>query len=55
MIGTGVLSADSIAPDRLRVRTWVNDELVQEDTSDALLFPFGQIVADLSQLPNSES
>ena len=32
-----------------RVRTWVNGELVQDDTSDTLKFPFGQLVADLSQ------
>ncbi|ANJ27762.1 fumarylacetoacetate hydrolase family protein [Agromyces aureus] len=32
-----------------RVRTWVNGALVQEDTSDTLLFPFGRLVADLSQ------
>ena len=32
------------------MRTWVNGELVQEGTTDTLLFPFGQLIADLSQL-----
>jgi regulator of RNase E activity RraA len=31
------------------VRTGVNGELVQDDTSDTLKFTFGQLVADLSQ------
>jgi regulator of RNase E activity RraA len=32
------------------VRTWVNGELVQNDTTEGLVFPFGRLVADLSQL-----
>ena len=38
-----------------RVRTWVNGQLVQEDTSDTLLFPFGRLIADLSQLMTLET
>ncbi|MET0933274.1 MAG: fumarylacetoacetate hydrolase family protein [Mycetocola sp.] len=49
-IGPVVLPADGIDPDALRVRTWLNGTLVQDDTTAGLLFRFGQIVADLSQL-----
>jgi 5-oxopent-3-ene-1,2,5-tricarboxylate decarboxylase/2-hydroxyhepta-2,4-diene-1,7-dioate isomerase len=49
-IGPVVLPAASLDPAALRVRTWLNGTLVQEDTTAGLLFPFGQIVADLSQL-----
>ncbi|KRC50429.1 hypothetical protein ASE16_05195 [Leifsonia sp. Root227] len=49
-LGPGIIPASSVSPDALRVRTWLNGELVQEGTTDDLLFPFGQLVADLSQL-----
>lgn len=49
-LGPDVIAASAVAPDALRVRTWLNGELVQEGTTDDLLFPFGQLVADLSQL-----
>src|SRR5687768_7716826 len=48
-IGPALIRAASVEPDRLRLRTWVNGTLVQEDTSGTLLFPFAQLVADLSQ------
>ncbi|GAB2466816.1 fumarylacetoacetate hydrolase family protein [Xylanimonas ulmi] len=50
-LGPELIDARDVAPDALRVRTWVNGALVQEDTTgaDALLFPLTQIVADLSQ------
>ncbi|MEI5584981.1 MULTISPECIES: fumarylacetoacetate hydrolase family protein [unclassified Agromyces] len=54
-IGPALIPASAVAPDGLRVRTWVNGELVQEDTSDTLLFPFGQLIADLSQLMTLET
>ncbi|MGO4103507.1 fumarylacetoacetate hydrolase family protein [Leifsonia sp. YAF41] len=53
-IGPGVIPSIDIDPAALRVRTWVNGALVQEDTTDTLLFPFGQLVADLSQLMTLE-
>lgn len=53
-IGPKVLDATTLDPKALRVRTWVNGELAQYDTSDGLLFPFGQLVADLSQLMTLE-
>ena len=32
------------------MRTWLNGELVQDDTTTGLLFPFARLVSDLSQL-----
>ena len=49
-LGPEVIPAAGLDPAGLRVRTWVNGDLVQEGTTDTLLFPFGQLVADLSQL-----
>ena len=39
-----------MTPPHLRIRTWHNGELVQDDTTEDLLFPFARLVADLSQL-----
>jgi 5-oxopent-3-ene-1,2,5-tricarboxylate decarboxylase/2-hydroxyhepta-2,4-diene-1,7-dioate isomerase len=49
-IGPSVIDARSIDPAALRIRTWRNGELVQEDTTAELLFSFARLVADLSQL-----
>ncbi|AMB59369.1 fumarylacetoacetate hydrolase family protein [Microterricola viridarii] len=49
-LGPRVIPAAGLDPAALRVRTWVNGELVQNDTTADLLFPFGQLIADLSQL-----
>ena len=49
-LGPAILPTAGLDPAALRVRTWVNGELRQEGTTDTLLFPFGQLVADLSQL-----
>lgn len=48
-IGPSAIPTAGISERDWRVRTWVNGELVQDDTSDTLAFPFGQLVADLSQ------
>lgn len=50
-VGPRLIDARTVAPDQLRVRTWVNGELVQEDTTAAqnMVFPLEQFVADLSQ------
>ena len=48
-IGPRLLDARALDPDALRLRTWVNGELRQEDTTAGLLFPLAQLVADLSQ------
>ena len=49
-LGPRVLSAATVDPAALRIRTWVNGTLVQSDTTADLLFDFGRLVADLSQL-----
>ena len=48
-IGPRLIDARAVDPGRLRVRTWVNGALVQDDTTAGLLFPLAQFVADLSQ------
>ncbi|QMV20985.1 fumarylacetoacetate hydrolase family protein [Streptomyces sp. SCUT-3] len=53
-VGPRLLDARALDPDALRVRTRVNGELVQDDTSDTLLFPFGELIADLSRLVTLE-
>ena len=53
-LGPTTIPAESVDPAALRVRTWLNGALVQNDTTAGLLFPFGQLVADLSQLMTLE-
>lgn len=50
-IGPELIDAQEIDPKGLRLRTWVNGEVVQEGTSsdEDLIFPLAQFVADLSQ------
>lgn len=48
-VGPGLIDARTIDPAAVRLRTWVNGQLVQEDTSAGLIFPLAQFVADLSQ------
>lgn len=54
-LGPRLLNASELDPAALRLRTWVNGELVQDDTTDTLLFPFGQLIADLSRLITLEA
>ncbi|WP_248760788.1 fumarylacetoacetate hydrolase family protein [Pseudarthrobacter sp. SSS035] len=49
-IGPGLIAADAVDPAQLRIRSWHNGDLVQDDTTADLLFPFARLVADLSQL-----
>lgn len=49
-LGPAVIDASAVDPTALRLRTWVNGTLVQEDTTSTLTFSFARIVADLSQL-----
>ncbi|MDR7303622.1 fumarylacetoacetate hydrolase family protein [Haloactinomyces albus] len=49
-LGPDMLPAAELDPTRLRVRTWINGELAQSDTTDTLLFGFGELIADLSRL-----
>ncbi|MGF6823075.1 5-oxopent-3-ene-1,2,5-tricarboxylate decarboxylase/2-hydroxyhepta-2,4-diene-1,7-dioate isomerase [Microbacterium sp. ZKA21] len=48
-LGPQLIDARDVDPSDLRVRTWVNGELRQDDTTAGLLFPLPQLVADLSQ------
>ncbi|GAA1279654.1 hypothetical protein GCM10009609_48980 [Pseudonocardia aurantiaca] len=49
-VGPELIDARDLDPAALRLRTWVNGELAQQDDTANLLFPFGQLVADLSRL-----
>jgi 5-oxopent-3-ene-1,2,5-tricarboxylate decarboxylase / 2-hydroxyhepta-2,4-diene-1,7-dioate isomerase len=49
-LGPSLLPAAELDPAGLRVRTWLDGELVQDDTSDTLLFGFEHLVADLSRM-----
>ncbi|WP_104182263.1 fumarylacetoacetate hydrolase family protein [Arthrobacter sp. B0490] len=53
-VGPGLLPAAAVDPAALRIRTWHNGALVQDDTTADLLFPFSRLVADLSQLMTLE-
>ncbi|OMH36696.1 fumarylacetoacetate hydrolase family protein [Tersicoccus sp. Bi-70] len=48
-LGPALIPADQVDPAGLRVRTWVNGTIAQDDTTDTLLFGFGRLIADLSQ------
>ena len=48
-IGPSLIDARGIDPRDLRVRTWLNGELAQDDTAAGMIFPLAQLVADLSQ------
>ncbi|WP_417508137.1 fumarylacetoacetate hydrolase family protein [Microbacterium sp.] len=48
-LGPRLIDAQSIDPNDIRVRTWVNGTLRQDDSSSGLIFPLAQFVADLSQ------
>ncbi|MCO4254213.1 fumarylacetoacetate hydrolase family protein [Pseudarthrobacter cellobiosi] len=54
-IGPGLIRADAVDPAKLRIRTWHNSDLVQDDTTADLLFPFARLIADLSQLLTLEA
>lgn len=54
-LGPKLIDAQKITPENLRVRTWVNGKLAQEDTSDTLRFPFTQLIADLSEIMTLET
>ena len=48
-IGAELIDARTVDPASLRLRTWVNGRIVQDDTTGGLIFPLAQFVADLSQ------
>ncbi|MFJ6000623.1 fumarylacetoacetate hydrolase family protein [Arthrobacter sp. NPDC092385] len=54
-VGPRLIPASDVDPAALRIRTWHNGTLVQDDTSADLLFPFARLIADLSQLLTLEA
>ncbi|BAD57626.1 fumarylacetoacetate hydrolase family protein [Nocardia farcinica] len=48
-LGPRLIDARTVDPAALRVRTWRNGELMQDDTTAGMIFPLAQFVADLSQ------
>jgi 5-oxopent-3-ene-1,2,5-tricarboxylate decarboxylase/2-hydroxyhepta-2,4-diene-1,7-dioate isomerase len=54
-VGPTLIPADEVDPAALRISTWHNGALVQDDTTADLLFPFARLIADLSQLLTLES
>lgn len=54
-VGPRLLDARAVDPERVRLRTWVNGELVQDAVSGKdMLFSFADIVADASRLNTLE-
>ncbi|WP_163509252.1 fumarylacetoacetate hydrolase family protein [Fodinicola acaciae] len=49
-LGVDLLPADGLDPGRLWIRTYLNGEIVQDDTTEGIFFSFGQLVADLSEM-----
>lgn len=48
-LGPDLIDAAGVDPAGIRVRTWVNGELRQDDTSAGMFFSPAQLIADLSQ------
>ncbi|WP_205789198.1 fumarylacetoacetate hydrolase family protein [Microbacterium sp. CPCC 204701] len=48
-IGPSLIDARGVDPRSLRIRSWLNGVVVQDDTSAGMIFPLEQLVADLSQ------
>ncbi|GEK80159.1 fumarylacetoacetate hydrolase family protein [Agrococcus baldri] len=53
-IGPKLLDATRLDPAAIEVRTWLDGELVQADSTSTLIFSLAQIVSDLSQLVTLE-
>ncbi|MFE9577248.1 fumarylacetoacetate hydrolase family protein [Nocardia sp. NPDC006044] len=48
-LGPGLIDARTVEPAALRVRTWVNGVLAQEDSASEMIFLLPQLISDLSQ------
>ena len=53
-LGPTLIPAEDIDPAALHIRTTVNGEIVQDDSSATLLFPFAHLIADLSRVMTLE-
>ncbi|WP_232698566.1 fumarylacetoacetate hydrolase family protein [Brevibacillus daliensis] len=49
-IGPALIPAKDVDPTNLTIKTYVNGEVVQEDNTSTLMFPFDVLIADLSRL-----
>lgn len=49
-LGPALIAAAAVDPAALRIRTWVDGQLAQQDRTEGLTFPFDQLIADLSEL-----
>ncbi len=48
-VGPTLIAASDVDPARLRIRTLLDGEVVQDDTTETLLFDFGHLIADLTR------
>nr|WP_042188805.1 fumarylacetoacetate hydrolase family protein [Kibdelosporangium sp. MJ126-NF4]CEL18472.1 5-carboxymethyl-2-hydroxymuconate delta-isomerase [Kibdelosporangium sp. MJ126-NF4]CTQ97955.1 5-carboxymethyl-2-hydroxymuconate delta-isomerase (EC 5.3.3.10) [Kibdelosporangium sp. MJ126-NF4] len=48
-LGPGLIDARGVDPAAIRLRTWVNGELRQDDSTAGMIFPLARLLADLSQ------
>lgn len=48
-VGPHLLEVEGLDLSRLRVRTWIDDKLIQDDTTEDLLFSFAYLIADISR------
>nr|NLD41236.1 hypothetical protein [Actinomycetales bacterium] len=46
-VGPDLIQTSQLREDGIRIRTWLDGELVQDDTSAGMLWPIGLMVADL--------
>lgn len=53
-VGPVLLDARTLDPAAIRVRTWLDGELVQDDSTAGMLFGIGEMVADLSRFMTLE-
>ncbi|HET6504832.1 MAG TPA: fumarylacetoacetate hydrolase family protein [Amycolatopsis sp.] len=54
-VGPDLIEAAALDPAGIRLRLWLDGELVQDDSSATLLFPFGLLLADLSRVMTLEA
>ncbi|SNU00517.1 2-keto-4-pentenoate hydratase/2-oxohepta-3-ene-1,7-dioic acid hydratase (catechol pathway) [Ruaniaceae bacterium KH17] len=53
-VGPALIPASEIAEDEIGVRTYLDGELVQDDSATGMLFTFGTMIADLSRFMTLE-
>lgn len=53
-VGPHLIDARTVREDGIRIRTWLDGELVEDDSSAGMLWPIGLMVADLSRFMTLE-